>query len=145
VRRRWHPEVTLARAAHKNVKHQELGMAMPRKIELIYLLFASVMLAYSTFAAVTGEVVAYQRAGLSETISIETDPEGFWGVVLVYVGIAVVLVLLGIKKYFPPKLYKLSDVGFHSKLSIQQIAFVISFAAIMYAIIFWLARVLASA
>lgn len=118
---------------------------MPRKIEYIYLIFATAIAIYAAYAFASGEVIAYQRAGLSETRSIESDPEGFWGTVLVYVGMALVLSMLAIKEYFPPKLNALLNFGFNSKLSIRQVVFVISLAAVMCTAIFWLAGVLANA
>ncbi|WP_413662306.1 hypothetical protein ACG1BZ_13740 [Microbulbifer sp. CNSA002] len=118
---------------------------MQRKVGLIHLLLAIFTLAYCVFAVVSGKVIGYKRAGLSETISIDVEPERFWGIVLLYVGIAVIMVILSIKKYFPKKLYELIDFGIHSKLSILQVIFIISFTALMYITIFWLAGVLANA
>ncbi|GAA5444363.1 hypothetical protein Misp06_02549 [Microbulbifer sp. NBRC 101763] len=117
---------------------------MPQKVGFIHLLFAIFTLAYCVFAVVSGKVSVYKRAGLSETISIDVEPERFWGVVLLYVGMAVIMVILSIKKYFPKKLYELIDFGIHSKLSILQVIFLISFTALTYSTIFWLAGVLAN-
>ncbi|MFC6633384.1 hypothetical protein [Microbulbifer taiwanensis] len=117
---------------------------MPRKIELSYIVFAALTAGYAVISAALGEVISFQRAG-SEAISVLDDPERFWGTVLVYTGLALIAAILGVKSYFHPKIYNFLSFGFESKLSWQQVIFVLCLAVAMYSGIFWLSGVLANA
>jgi len=96
-------------------------------------------------SAVLGEVVAYQRAGLSETINATDNPEKFWGVVLMYAAMAFVSVILAVKSYFHPRMQALLNIGMKTKLSRVQVIFILAFALTIFSGITWMSGVLANA
>ncbi|WP_444915940.1 hypothetical protein [Microbulbifer sp. TRSA007] len=118
---------------------------MPKKIQPFFIVLAIISGGYAATSAVLGVVIAYQRAGLSETINVLDDPEKFWGVVLMYAAIAFVSAILGVKSYFHPRIQEFLNFGMKTKLSRVQVIFILSFAFAVFMSITLMSGVLANA
>ncbi|WP_444927510.1 hypothetical protein ACJJI4_06800 [Microbulbifer sp. TRSA002] len=118
---------------------------MPKRIQPFFIVLAIISGGYAATSAVLGVVIAYQRAGLSETINVLDDPEKFWGVVLMYAAIAFVSAILGVKSYFHPRIQEFLNFGMKTKLSRVQVIFILSFAFAVFMSITLMSGVLANA